>query len=174
MSGNWSDYETRELLTLRGEKDVLRQIRGTVRDSALYTNMTSVLQKRGVQKRKPQIISKLKKLRRHYNSMKTQYTDSEEASLYWPYFQLCDAIWGNSRSEPETEDKTETIKVEPEDGAVSGSESTSNPVVEEEEELEEEEEQEEEEGESPPGQCSYQVNTDQVIYFPTLSTPALR
>ncbi|XP_053347673.1 zinc finger protein RFP-like [Clarias gariepinus] len=151
MSGNWSDYETRELLTLRGEKDVLRQIRGTVRDSALYTNMTSVLQKRGVQKRKPQIISKLKKLRRHYNSMKTQYTDSEEASLYWPYFQLCDAIWGNSRSEPETEDKTETIKVEPEDGAVSGSESTSNPVVEEEEELEEEEEQEEEEGESPPG-----------------------
>lgn len=131
MSGNWSDAEIRELLSLRAKDEILRQFNGTARDAVVYDNMTTILQKRGVQRRKAQIISKLKNLRKNYLSIKDRHRKSGNERLHWQYFELCEAIWGSSHPtnsvallsnlEPKLEDNRDSSDVDYKDGAISGS-----------------------------------------------------
>lgn len=43
MATHWQDCEVRELLAIRGEEEIRRQISGTVRDTVIYGNITGIL-----------------------------------------------------------------------------------------------------------------------------------
>ncbi|KAF4073980.1 hypothetical protein AMELA_G00249270 [Ameiurus melas] len=40
MAGNWKDSETKELLSIRSEEEIIRQLNGTVRDAVVYEKIT--------------------------------------------------------------------------------------------------------------------------------------
>ena len=94
MGANWNNHEIIELLSARAEDEIVRQISGTVRDAVVYDRMTLMLRERGVYRSKSQIISKLKSLRRQYH----HYRESDSGRQSWMYFDICQTIWGNSRS----------------------------------------------------------------------------
>ncbi|KAF5894289.1 inner centromere protein-like isoform X1 [Clarias magur] len=132
MSTTWTDAEIRQLLSLRAEEKILKKIKGTVRDGVVYQIMAATLQKRGVHWRKPQIISKLKSLRKTYLTIKERY--GNRGTLHWPYFDLCESIWGSGcPSKTESEDGKDLSNVDPEDG-ISSEEETMDVVVKEEQE----------------------------------------
>ena len=43
MAQHWQDKEVRELLLIRGEEEVQRQVTGTVRDTVIYNNIANLL-----------------------------------------------------------------------------------------------------------------------------------
>lgn len=46
----WSDEDTQELLSVRGEEEIMRQMTGTVRDASVYHNITKILAIRGIKR----------------------------------------------------------------------------------------------------------------------------
>ncbi|KAJ8353380.1 hypothetical protein SKAU_G00209470 [Synaphobranchus kaupii] len=95
---NWSDSEIVELLIIRAEEEICRNLSGTVKDAVVYDKITTSLGARGIQRQKTQVISKLKYLRRQFLKMNDYHNTSGNDRVNWPYFQMCQAIWGNSHS----------------------------------------------------------------------------
>lgn len=95
MTGNWKDCETKELLTIRSEEEIIRQLNGTVRDAVVYEKITQELKERGVLREKTQIINKLKSLRKKFYQM--NQSPDQLGKSDWPYFDMCHYIWGGGR-----------------------------------------------------------------------------
>ncbi|KAJ8387362.1 hypothetical protein AAFF_G00157390 [Aldrovandia affinis] len=98
MSGNWTDSEIRELLSIRADHEINRQLCGTVRDAVVYDKITNILRERGVTRQKAQIISKLKSLRKKFLQMNDHHGNSGSGRLSWPYYDMCQSMWGNNHS----------------------------------------------------------------------------
>ncbi|XP_076605322.1 uncharacterized protein LOC143331991 isoform X2 [Chaetodon auriga] len=96
MSSNWRDDEIRELLSVRADADIVRQIKGTARDSVVYDQITSRLRDRGVNRAKAQVNNKLKALKRQYHDIVNDNGRSVNDRKTWCYFSLCEAVWGVS------------------------------------------------------------------------------
>lgn len=96
MSTNWRDDEIRELLSVRADAEIVRQIKGTARDSVVYDQITSRLRDRGVNRAKAQVNNKLKALKRQYHEIVNHSGRSGNDRKTWCYFSLCEAIWGVS------------------------------------------------------------------------------
>lgn len=99
MSGIWTESETKELLFIRADGDIQRQISGTVRDAAVYERITQEMRARGYARGKSQIISKLKMLRKKFHQIHDDDDDGGGGGgrLEWPYFEMCRVIWGTRR-----------------------------------------------------------------------------
>lgn len=95
MTGNWKDSETKELLTIRSEEEIIRQLNGTVRDAVVYEKITQKLKERGVLREKTQIINKLKSLRKKFYQI--NQAPGQLGKSDWPYFDMCHYIWGGGR-----------------------------------------------------------------------------
>lgn len=95
MSTNWRDDEIRELLSVRADAGIVRQIHGTARDSVVYDQITKRLHERGIFRAKAQVNNKLKALKRQYNQLVEQSGNERPT---WCYFSLCEAVWGSSGS----------------------------------------------------------------------------
>lgn len=96
MAGNWKDSETKELLSIRSEEEIIRQLNGTVRDAVVYEKITQKLKERGVLREKTQVINKLKTLRKKFHQIKQR--NAQLGNSDWPYFDMCHYIWGGGRS----------------------------------------------------------------------------
>lgn len=96
MAGNWKDSETKELLSIRSEEEIIRQLNGTVRDAVVYEKITQKLKERGVLREKTQVINKLKTLRKKFHQIKQR--NAQLGNSDWPYFDMCHYIWGSGRS----------------------------------------------------------------------------
>ncbi|MCI4392111.1 hypothetical protein PGIGA_G00142090 [Pangasianodon gigas] len=96
MAGNWKDSETKELLSIRSEEEIIRQLNGTVRDAVVYEKITQKLKERGVLREKTQVINKLKTLRKKFHQINQR--SSQLGKSDWPYFDMCHYIWGGGRS----------------------------------------------------------------------------
>ncbi|XP_064197195.1 uncharacterized protein LOC135257910 [Anguilla rostrata] len=95
---NWRDDKIRELLSVRADAEIVRQIQGTERDSVVYDQITNRLHDRGVIRAKAQVNSKLKALKRQYHQVIDHNGRSGNDRKTWCYFRLCEAIWGPSHS----------------------------------------------------------------------------
>ncbi|XP_035280170.1 uncharacterized protein LOC118230864 [Anguilla anguilla] len=95
---NWRDNKIRELLSVRADAEIVRQIQGTARDSVVYDQITNRLHDRGVIRAKAQVNSKLKALKRQYHQVIDHNGRSGNDRKTWCYFRLCEAIWGPSHS----------------------------------------------------------------------------
>ncbi|KAG7487856.1 hypothetical protein MATL_G00027720 [Megalops atlanticus] len=95
---NWRDDEIRELLSVRADPEIVKQIQGTARDSVVYDQITNRLRDRGVFRAKAQVNNKLKALKRQYHQVVDDNGQSGNNPKTWCYFSLCDAIWGSSYS----------------------------------------------------------------------------
>ncbi|XP_036372002.1 uncharacterized protein LOC118769095 [Megalops cyprinoides] len=95
---HWRHDEIRELLSVRADTEIVRQIQGTARDSVVYDQITSRLRDRGVVRNKAQVNSKLKALKRQYHQVVDRDGQSGNDRKTWCYFSLCEAIWGSSHS----------------------------------------------------------------------------
>nr|XP_055074660.1 NADPH oxidase activator-like [Misgurnus anguillicaudatus] len=98
MSANWSEIETRELLSIRAEAEIVRQINGTVRDALVYERIKEKMHERGFMRKKSQVISKLKTLRKKFHQVHDSNNKSGSGRLDWPFYDLCYTIWGTSHS----------------------------------------------------------------------------
>lgn len=98
MAGNWGDSEVRELLTLRAEAEINRQFSGTMKDGPLLERLAKCLNERGYVRDKTQVTTKLKALRKKYHQVNDHNNRSGRGRLEWPYFALCQSIWGASHS----------------------------------------------------------------------------
>ncbi|XP_073324568.1 uncharacterized protein [Pagrus major] len=96
MSTNWRDDEIRELLSVRADAGIVRQIHGTARDSVVYDQITKRLHERGIFRAKAQVNNKLKALKRQYHQLVEQNGQSGNEQPTWCYFNLCEAVWGSS------------------------------------------------------------------------------
>ncbi|KAK2836515.1 hypothetical protein Q7C36_014384 [Tachysurus vachellii] len=96
MAGNWKDSETKELLSIRSDEEIIRQLNGTVRDAVVYEKITQKLKERGVFREKTQVINKLKTLRKKFHQIKQR--NGQVGKSDWPYFDMCHYIWGGGRS----------------------------------------------------------------------------
>ncbi|KAG7246297.1 hypothetical protein CRUP_028775 [Coryphaenoides rupestris] len=100
MSSNWGDDEIRELLALRADDEIHRRITGTVKDGPLLETLTRRHRQRGFSRDKAQVTSKLKGLRKKFHQVNEQHHHGggggggDSVRLEWPYFDLCQAIWG--------------------------------------------------------------------------------
>ncbi|XP_071950253.1 uncharacterized protein [Antedon mediterranea] len=92
---NWRENEIRELLKIRGEEEICKQMDGTIRSGAVYVNIVCKLAVVGVKRTKKQVISKLKTLKARYHVIKDKNNRSGEQKHTWPYYDLCDVIWGH-------------------------------------------------------------------------------
>ncbi|KAI1884567.1 hypothetical protein AGOR_G00227720 [Albula goreensis] len=95
---NWRDDEIRELLSVRADAEIVRQIHGTARDSVVYDQITNRLRDRGVFRAKAQVNNKLKALKRQYHQVAHHNSRSGNDHKTWCYFTLCEAIWGSRQS----------------------------------------------------------------------------
>lgn len=93
---HWQDSEVRELLLIRGRDEIRTQITGTVRDTAIYNNISKMLRERGIVRTPRQIINKLKALKKKYLAINDQKTRSGVGHVNWPFYDLCHHIYGNS------------------------------------------------------------------------------
>lgn len=92
-NGNWRDNEIRELLYVRADAEIDKQIQGTARDSVVYDQITNLLRDRGVIRTKAQVISKLKALKKQYHDHNGRSAAGGKKT--WPYFGLSEVIWGS-------------------------------------------------------------------------------
>ncbi|KAK7884622.1 hypothetical protein WMY93_027745 [Mugilogobius chulae] len=115
---NWKDIETRELLSLRADECMVRQLHGTARDAVVYEQIARRLQERGIKRTKMQVITKLKSLKKMYMGLVDSRPNSSpgvEQDMEWSYFQLCDEVWGLSRTAKAATERTlETSEVKSE------------------------------------------------------------
>lgn len=98
MCANWTQVETTELLNIRAEAEIIRQLSGTVRDAVVYEQIKIKMQQRGFSRQKAQVISKLKALKKKFHQVLDHNGRSGSGRLDWPYFDLCYSIWGTSHS----------------------------------------------------------------------------
>ncbi|XP_059381387.1 uncharacterized protein LOC132116519 [Carassius carassius] len=98
MCANWTAVENTELLTIRAEAEIVRQLSGTVRDAVVYEQIKIKMQQRGFSREKAQVISKLKALKKKFQQVLDHNGRSGSGRLDWPYFNLCYSIWGTSHS----------------------------------------------------------------------------
>lgn len=92
MSACWTVEETRNLLAVRAEADVVGQ-----ESSAVLGLITKRLRQRGVVRTEAQIKAKLKALKRQYQQI-AEHNDQSGSTRTWAYFALCEAVWGSGRS----------------------------------------------------------------------------
>ncbi|KAM9361766.1 uncharacterized protein ABDE67_022821 [Symphorus nematophorus] len=99
MSANWRDHEIRQLLSIRADGEIVRQIHGTARDSIVYDQITKRLRDRGVIRTKAQVNNKLKALKRQYQEIIRDHSGRVgNHRETWCYFKLCEAVWGSGHS----------------------------------------------------------------------------
>ncbi|CAL8281237.1 unnamed protein product [Gadus morhua 'NCC'] len=96
MTGNWGDFEVRELLALRALDEIHRHITGTVKDGPVLEKLARMHRERGYSRTKAQVMSKLKNLRRKFHQVNNYNGKTGRGRLDWTYFDLCQAIWGES------------------------------------------------------------------------------
>jgi len=94
---NWTDTETRALLHIRQDKDISRQISGTVRDSLIYAEITRLLRAQGIHRTKRQVTTKLKTLKKKFLKIHEHHKKSGHGRVYWNYYDLCKSVWGSNR-----------------------------------------------------------------------------
>ncbi|KAI7800552.1 uncharacterized protein LOC130564433 [Triplophysa rosa] len=92
---NWSEREIKELLLIRGEEEISRQIDGTVRDNNVYCSIAEKLRLCGVQRDKKQVTAKLKSLKGCYLKTKDYNNTSGVTPKSFPFYDMCDNIWGH-------------------------------------------------------------------------------
>ncbi len=92
---NLSDKEVKELLLIRADEEINRQIDGTVGDSNVYCTIADKLRLRGVQRDKKQVTAKLKSLKCLYLKTKDHNNTSGMTAKSFAYYDLCDNIWGH-------------------------------------------------------------------------------
>ncbi|XP_052410131.1 uncharacterized protein LOC127956334 [Carassius gibelio] len=98
MCANWTYVETTELLTIRTEAEIIRQLSGTVRDAVVYEQIKIKMQQHGFSREKAQVISKLKALKKKIHQVRDHNGRSGSGRLDWPYFDLSYSVWGPSHS----------------------------------------------------------------------------
>ncbi len=98
MCANWTAAETTELLSIRAEAEIIRQLSGTVRDAVVYEQIKNKMEQRGFSRAKSQIIGKLKSLRKKFHQVLDHNGKSGSRRLDWPFYDLCYNIWGTSHS----------------------------------------------------------------------------
>ncbi|XP_049930827.1 uncharacterized protein si:ch211-174j14.2 [Epinephelus moara] len=69
---------------------------GTVRDGPTYDRITEGLTSRGFPWSKGQVISKLKNVKKKFHKVNDHDRGSGRGQLDWPYFNLCQSIWGSA------------------------------------------------------------------------------
>ncbi|XP_019737869.1 uncharacterized protein LOC109523288 isoform X2 [Hippocampus comes] len=94
MLQHWRDDETRQLLFIRGEEELQRQVSGTARDTAIYKDIAAKLNERGFERTPRQVINKLKALKRMYFSIKDNNNRSGMGRRNWPFYGQCNDIFG--------------------------------------------------------------------------------
>lgn len=92
MSACWTVEETRNLLAVRAEADVVSQ-----ESSAVLGLITKRLRQRGVVRTEAQIKTKLKALKKQYLQI-AEHNDQSGSTRTWAYFALCEAVWGSGQS----------------------------------------------------------------------------
>ncbi|XP_062389482.1 uncharacterized protein LOC134077862 [Sardina pilchardus] len=98
MAPTWKDQEICELLTIRADAEIVKQMKGTARDSVMYERITMRLQDQGIKKTRQQVNNKLKMLKRQYHKVVDHNNRSGNGWKTFPYFDLCEAIWGTRHS----------------------------------------------------------------------------
>ncbi|MEQ2289145.1 hypothetical protein AMECASPLE_030047 [Ameca splendens] len=78
---NWQENEIKQLLVIRGTEAIRSQIRGTVKDSVVYSRISKLLAERGV-------YSKLKSLRKHYLRIREQKACCGNERVHWLFYEL--------------------------------------------------------------------------------------
>lgn len=94
----WKDQEVRELLTIRADAEIVKQMQGTARDAVMYERITALLEDQGIKKTKQQVNNKLKMLKRQYHQVVDHNNRSGNGRKTFPYYDLCEAIWGSRHS----------------------------------------------------------------------------
>ncbi|CAL8377727.1 unnamed protein product [Gadus morhua 'NCC'] len=95
---HWQDEEIRQLLRVRAKAEISRQIVGTARDSVVYDQITKGLREKGIIRTKAQVNTKLKALKKQYQTFVDRRGRSGNGDETWCYLGLCEAIWGSSHS----------------------------------------------------------------------------
>ena len=88
----------RELLTIRSNAEISRQIVGTARDSVVYDQITKGLRERGIIRTKAQVNTKLKALKKQYQTIAERNGRIGNDPEIWCYLSLCEGIWGKGSS----------------------------------------------------------------------------
>ncbi|XP_055068194.1 uncharacterized protein [Misgurnus anguillicaudatus] len=94
---NWTDSETKALLSIRATEDISQQISGTVRDSLIYGEIARLLRAQGIQRSQRQVTTKLKTLKKKFMKIHEHHKNSGLSKVYWSYYDLCKSIWGTRR-----------------------------------------------------------------------------
>lgn len=94
MSACWTVEETRKLLAVRAEADIVSQ-----ESLVVLGQITKRLRQRGVVRTEAQIKTKLKALKKQYQQIAEHNDQSQSHSTKtWAYFALCEAVWGSVQS----------------------------------------------------------------------------
>ena len=93
-TGNWGNSEVCELLTLRLEDEINSHFSGTVKDGPWLKQVAKRPNERGYMRDKTQVTTKLKALRKKNHQANDHNYRSGRGRLEWPYFALCQSIWG--------------------------------------------------------------------------------
>lgn len=92
MLACWTVEETRKLLIVRAEPDIVGQ-----ESSAVLGQIAKRLRQLGVLRTEAQIKSKLRALKKQYQQI-AEHNDQSDNTKTWAYFALCEAVWGPSQS----------------------------------------------------------------------------
>ncbi|XP_063770788.1 uncharacterized protein LOC134906486 [Pseudophryne corroboree] len=93
----WTDQEVRELLSIRGEEEIMRQITGTVKDAVIYKNISKMLEAMGIIRTQQQVLNKMKTLKKQF--LKVHDNNRKKSGvgrIDWQYYDICANIFGNT------------------------------------------------------------------------------
>ncbi|XP_075038735.1 uncharacterized protein LOC142099305 [Mixophyes fleayi] len=94
---HWMEEEVRELLNVRGEEEIRKQVTGTVKDATVYYNIAKILTQRGIKRTQQQVLNKLKSLRKQYTKVHDHNRcKSGAARMDWPFYDQCNMVFGHS------------------------------------------------------------------------------
>ncbi|XP_065135689.1 uncharacterized protein [Paramisgurnus dabryanus] len=121
---NWTDSETKALLSIRATEDISQQISGTVRDSLIYGEIARLLRAQGIQRSQRQVTTKLKTLKKKFMKIHEHHKNSGLSKVYWSYYDLCKSIWGTRRPVKPSVPHTNVKLEEPQSTCVEDTRST--------------------------------------------------
>ncbi|XP_075049836.1 uncharacterized protein LOC142109724 [Mixophyes fleayi] len=94
---HWMEEEVRELLNVRGEEEIRRQVTGTVKDATVYYNIAKILTQRGIKRTQQQVLNKLKSLKKQYTKVHDHNRRKSGAErMDWPFYDQCNMVFGHS------------------------------------------------------------------------------
>lgn len=91
MSACWTVEETRKLLAVRAEADIISQ-----ECSVVLGHVATRLRQSGVIRTETQIKTKLNSLKKQYQQI-AEHNDQNDSTKIWAYFALCEAVWGSAQ-----------------------------------------------------------------------------